>query len=135
MSNILKSIPGIVYKGYESLLTQEVKSEKVPRHVAIIMDGNRRYARKLGQITSYGHARGADVTEMVLEWAGDLGIEYLTIYAFSTENFNRTDEEKTKLFELIRLKFDEISVDERTHRKKIRVNAIGEVDKLPDPVP
>lgn len=134
MSNILRNIPGIVYKGYERLLTQEVKSEKVPRHVAIIMDGNRRYARKLGQITSYGHARGADVTENVMEWACSLGIEYLTIYAFSTENFNRNNDEKDKLFDLIRVKFDEIVVDERTHERKMRVHAIGDIDKLPEPL-
>jgi tritrans,polycis-undecaprenyl-diphosphate synthase [geranylgeranyl-diphosphate specific] len=132
VSNILKSIPGIIYKGYERLLTQEVKSEKVPRHVAIIMDGNRRYARKLGQITSYGHSKGADVTENVMEWACSLGVEYLTIYAFSTENFNRNNDEKDKLFDLIRVKFDEIVVDERTHERKMRVHAIGDIDKLPE---
>lgn len=132
MSSILKNIPGIVYKGYERLLTQEVKSKEVPRHVAIIMDGNRRYARKLGQITSFGHSKGADVTENVMEWACDIGVEYLTIYAFSTENFNRTDDEKDKLFDLIRVKFDEIVVDERTHERKMRVHAIGDIEKLPD---
>ncbi|MEZ5336432.1 MAG: polyprenyl diphosphate synthase, partial [Methanolobus sp.] len=112
--------------------TQEVKSEKVPRHVAIIMDGNRRYARKLGKITSFGHSRGADVTEFVIDWACKLGVEYLTIYAFSTENFNRSDDEKDKLFDLIRVKFDEIVIDERTHERKMRVHAIGEIEKLPE---
>ncbi|SFM83889.1 polyprenyl diphosphate synthase [Methanolobus profundi] len=132
MSLIFRSIPRIVYKGYERLLTQEVQSEKVPRHVAIIMDGNRRYARKLGQMTSYGHRRGADVTESVMEWACEIGVEYLTIYAFSTENFNRSDDEKDKLFDLIKLKFDDIVVDERTHERKMRVHAIGDIDKLPE---
>ena len=132
MPPILESIPRIVYKGYERLLTQEVQSEKVPRHVAIIMDGNRRYARKLGQITSYGHKRGADVTENVMEWACEIGVEYLTIYAFSTENFNRSDDEKDRLFDLIKVKFDDIVVDERTHERKMRVHAIGDMEKLPE---
>ncbi|WP_340820566.1 polyprenyl diphosphate synthase [Methanolobus sp. WCC4] len=134
MSFISGSISRIVYKGYERLLTQEVQSEKVPRHVAIIMDGNRRFARKLGQMTSYGHRRGAEVTENVMEWACEIGVEYLTIYAFSTENFNRGDEEKDKLFDLIKLKFDEIVVDERTHERKMRVHAIGDIEKLPEPL-
>lgn len=132
MSLILRSIPRIVYKGYERLLTQEVQNEDVPRHVAIIMDGNRRYARKLGQISSFGHIRGADVTENVMEWACEIGVEHLTIYAFSTENFNRSDDEKDKLFDLIRIKFDEIVVDERTHERKMRVHAIGDIEKLPE---
>lgn len=132
MSPILRSISRIIYKGYERLLTQEVKSEHVPRHVAIIMDGNRRYARKLSQISSFGHSRGADVTENVMEWACEIGVKHLTIYAFSTENFNRSDDEKDKLFDLIRIKFDEIVVDERTHERKMRVHAIGDIEKLPE---
>lgn len=132
MSPILKSISRIVYKGYERLLTQEVQSDDVPRHVAIIMDGNRRYARKFGQISSFGHGRGADATENVMEWACEIGVEHLTIYAFSTENFSRSDDEKDKLFDLIRIKFDEIVVDERTHERKMRVHAIGDIEKLPE---
>jgi tritrans,polycis-undecaprenyl-diphosphate synthase [geranylgeranyl-diphosphate specific] len=131
VSSILRSIPRVFYKGYERLLTQEVKNEHVPRHVAIIMDGNRRYARKLGHLSSFGHKIGADVTEKVLEWSCELGIEHLTIYAFSTENFNRSDDEKDKLFDLIRVKFDQIGVDERTHERKMRVHAIGDIEKLP----
>ncbi len=129
---ILKTIPQILYNGYESLLTQEVKSSPVPRHVAIIMDGNRRYASKLGQACSFGHGKGAGVTEKVMEWSCELGIEYLTIYAFSTENFNRSFDEKSSLFDLIRVKFDEIVVDERTHHRKMRVHAIGEIERLPE---
>ncbi len=132
MSLILRSIPRIFYKGYESLLTQEVQNADVPRHIAIIMDGNRRYARKLGQMTSFGHSKGADITEKVMEWSCELGIEYLTIYAFSTENFNRSNDEKEKLFDLIRVKFNEIVVDERTHERRMRVHAIGDIEKLPD---
>lgn len=132
VSPIIRSIPQIIYKAYELLLTQEVKSEELPRHVAIIMDGNRRYARKHGQKQYFGHYKGADVTERVLEWGCELGIRYLTVYAFSTENFNRSDEEKDKLFELIKIKFDEITVDERAHNQKVRIHAIGEIEKLPE---
>jgi len=129
---ILKHIPQLIYRGYEHLLTQEVKNAPIPRHVAIIMDGNRRYARKLGQITNFGHRQGASITEKVIEWSCELGIEHLTIYAFSTENFNRSNDEKENLFDLIRVKFDEIGEDERTHERKMRVHAIGDIEKLPD---
>ncbi|AFV23318.1 undecaprenyl diphosphate synthase [Methanolobus psychrophilus R15] len=129
---MLKHIPPWIYKGYEHLLTQEVKNAPIPRHVAIIMDGNRRYARKLGQMASFGHIKGANITEKVIEWSCELGIEHLTIYAFSSENFSRSSDEKNKLFELIGLKFDEIGEDERTHERKMRVHAIGDIDKLPD---
>ena len=129
---ILKHIPPIIYRGYERLLTQEVKSSRIPRHIAIIMDGNRRYAKRLGQMSSFGHKLGANITEKVMEWACDLGIEHLTIYAFSTENFNRSTDEKDRLFDLIRLKFDEIVEDERTHQRKMRVHAIGDIERLPE---
>lgn len=128
----LKRIPQLIYRGYEYLLTQEVKDAPIPRHVAIIMDGNRRYARKFGQISNFGHLRGANMTEKVIEWSCELGIEHLTIYAFSTENFNRSNDEKENLFDLIRVKFDEIGEDERTHERRMRVHAIGDIEKLPE---
>jgi tritrans,polycis-undecaprenyl-diphosphate synthase [geranylgeranyl-diphosphate specific] len=95
------------------------------------MDGNRRYANRIGKLTTYGHVKGASVTEKVIEWCYEVGIKQLTIYAFSTENFNRAEDEKQKLFELIGLKFDELCKDERTHKKKIHIRAIGDIQKLP----
>ncbi|TGC08527.1 polyprenyl diphosphate synthase [Methanolobus halotolerans] len=129
---MLKRIPQLIYRGYEHLLTQEVKNAPIPRHVAIIMDGNRRYARKMGQISDFGHFRGANRTEKVIEWSCELGIKHLTIYAFSTENFNRPSDEKNNLFDLIRVKFNEIGEDERTHKRRMRVHAIGDIEKLPE---
>ncbi|WP_406658088.1 polyprenyl diphosphate synthase [Methanolobus sp. ZRKC2] len=128
----MKRIPQLIYRGYEHLLTQEVKNAPIPRHVAIIMDGNRRYARKFGQINVFGHVKGADMTEKVIEWSCELGIDHLTIYAFSTENFNRPNDEKANLFELIKVRFDEIGEDERTHERRMRVHAIGDIEKLPE---
>ncbi|MCE8424029.1 MAG: di-trans,poly-cis-decaprenylcistransferase [Candidatus Methanoperedens sp.] len=130
LSDIL-SLSGILYGGYEALLANEIKDKPVPSHVAIIMDGNRRFARKRGLAQYYGHFKGADTTEKVLDWSFDLGIKQLTIYAFSTENFDRNDVEKNKLFELIGIKFDKICVDERTHRRRMRVRVLGNIDLLP----
>lgn len=125
------SLAGILYGGYEALLANEIRDKPVPSHVAIIMDGNRRFAKKHGLAQYYGHFRGADTTENVLDWSFDLGIKQLTVYAFSTENFGRSDEEKKQLFELIGIKFDKICSDERTHRRRMRVRILGNIDNLP----
>lgn len=120
-----------LYGSYEALLSNEIKDKPVPSHVAIIMDGNRRFARKRGLAKYYGHFMGADTTEKVLDWSFDLGIKQLTVYAFSTENFARSPEEKDRLFELIGIKFDEICTDERTHTRRMRVRVVGNIDLLP----
>ncbi len=120
-----------MYSGYEALLANEIKDKPVPAHVAIIMDGNRRFAKRRGLSQYYGHFKGADITEKVLDWSFDLGIKQLTVYAFSTENFDRDDVEKNKLFELIGIKFDKICIDERTHKRRMRVRVLGNIDLLP----
>lgn len=113
------------------MLANEIKDKPVPAHVAIIMDGNRRFARRHGLAQYYGHFKGADTTEKVLDWSFDLGIKQLTVYAFSTENFERNDAEKDRLFELIGIKFDKICADERTHQRRMRVRVLGNIEMLP----
>ena len=125
------NLKGILYGGYEELLASEIRGKPIPSHVAIIMDGNRRFARKHGLSQYYGHLKGADSTEKVLDWSFDLGIKQLTVYAFSTENFDRDEGEKNSIFDLIGLKFDKICSDERTHRRRMRVRVIGNIDILP----
>ena len=125
------SLSGLLYCGYEALLANEIKDKPVPAHVAIIMDGNRRFARRRGLEQYYGHFKGADTTEKVLDWSFDLGIKQLTVYAFSTENFDRDDVEKNRLFELIGIKFDKLCKDERTHKRRMRVRVLGNIDLLP----
>ncbi len=125
------SLSGLLYGSYEALLASEIKDNPVPSHVAIIMDGNRRFAKKHGFDHYYGHFRGADTTEKVLDWCFDLGIKQLTVYAFSTENFVRSELEKKRLFELIGIKFDKICNDERTHRRRMRVRVLGTIENLP----
>lgn len=122
----------LLYGSYERLLINEIEEKPVPSHIAIIMDGNRRFAQKYGIASYYGHSKGADMTEKVLDWSFDLGIRQLTVYAFSTENFTRQEEEKDQLFGLIGLKLDEICADERTHSRRMRVRVIGDLDRLPN---
>ena len=102
-----------------------------PTHVAIIQDGNRRYARTAGRPVPEGHRAGARTTERVLEWCREIGIEELTVYAFSTENFNRPAEELEHLFDLLVEKLYEFADAEDIHEKHVRINAIGELDRLP----
>jgi tritrans,polycis-undecaprenyl-diphosphate synthase [geranylgeranyl-diphosphate specific] len=103
----------------------------IPRHIAIIMDGNRRYARALGINTMDGHRAGAEKTEEILNWARELGIRYITLYTFSTENFSRDDEEVGHLFSLFKEKFLHVITDERVHKYRIRVQMVGDRSLLP----
>ena len=103
----------------------------VPRHIAIIQDGNRRYARAIGINTSDGHRAGAEKTEEMLDWAHDLGIRHITLYTVSTENFSRDDEEVGQLFALFKEKFIRILTDERVYKYRIRVQMVGDRALLP----
>ena len=126
-----KTFDTVLYSGYEYLLTKEIKEFRVPEHIAIIMDGNRRYAKKLGMTVWQGHNLGANTTENVLDWCYELGVKQITVYAFSTENQNRSDQEKQKLFELIGIKLEKLMQDERTHERSMRVRILGNIDLLP----
>ena len=125
---------GRAYTAYEKRLKEEIAARKLPEHVAIIMDGNRRYARKLGLSTDEGYDYGAGITERVIEWCFEYGVKQLTLYAFSIENFSRTEDELEKLFELMCTEFDKICVDERFHKNEVRVRVIGNTSLLPDSV-
>ncbi|WP_048075565.1 polyprenyl diphosphate synthase [Haloquadratum walsbyi] len=125
-------VRGVIQRAYERALRRQITEG--PTHVAIIQDGNRRYARKQGDDPHKGHHEGAQTTERVLEWCEDLGIEELTLYAFSTENFNRSDAELQPLFDLIESKLYEFADAERTHENCVRIGAIGDVERLPQRV-
>ncbi len=119
-------------RAYERLLRRELDGG--PDHVAIIQDGNRRYAREQGDDATHGHRAGAETTERVLEWCQDLGVEALTLYAFSTENFQRPPDEREHLYDLFCEKLGEIVETEQIHQNRVAIRAIGEVDRLPDRV-
>ena len=123
-------IRSLIEPFYEYFITRQC--QHIPTHIAIIQDGNRRFARKKGLATSYGHRVGADRTEEVLEWAQELGIRYITLYIFSTENFNRTDNEVSDLFDLFKEKLTHIIDDERIHKYGIRIQMIGDRELLPE---
>ncbi|WP_222916905.1 polyprenyl diphosphate synthase [Natrinema sp. SYSU A 869] len=117
---------------YERLLSREVSG--APTHVAVIQDGNRRYARSQGGDAHEGHRAGAETTERVLEWCQDIGVEELTLYTFSTENFERPAEENEALFDLLCEKLREFAEADRVHENEVCIRAIGETELLPDRV-
>lgn len=121
----------VFYKRYEHRLQKKILNSEIPGHIAVIMDGNRRYAGQLGKARSFGHAMGAEVTERVIEWCYELGVKQLTLYAFSTENFQRSEEEVDGLFNLINEKFKKLYSDSRTYEKQTQVRVIGDRSKLP----
>lgn len=109
--------------------TGESSPERIiPAHVAIIMDGNGRWAKKRGMPRTFGHTQGARVAETILEDAADLGIRYLTLYAFSTENWSRPEAEVSALMNLLR-KYMRTSL-ERCNRNNVRVRVIGDKSML-----
>ncbi len=124
------------YKLYEKWLWQQIKGGVRPEHVAIILDGNRRWAN--GQDSNplllqdkWGHRKGADTVEQLLDWTHMLGVKYVTLYTFSTENFARHSDEVEKIMQIAEERFRKLLKDERIHRDKVHVKVIGRVNLLP----
>ncbi|MBN1156692.1 di-trans,poly-cis-decaprenylcistransferase [Candidatus Woesearchaeota archaeon] len=105
-----------------------------PKHVAIILDGNRRYAKKHFINPAKGHQKGGKNVERLLEWASELGIRELTLYIFSIENFNRTKKEFNYLMGLFREQFKRLYNDPRIDRERVKVNFIGKTELFPKDV-
>ncbi len=127
-------IADTAYKQYEKRLLKEVVQSPPPKHVAIIMDGNRRFARELGLIVSDGHKEGRNKLEEILNWCVEVDIKILTVYAFSSENLSRNKDEIDELMKLFEESFYKVAEDERVHRHQIRIRALGMIDILPDSV-
>ena len=108
---------------------KQIDIENVPRHVAIIMDGNGRWAKKRGLLRIFGHERGAKAVRETIEAAGESGVTHLTLYAFSTENWNRPKSEVTKLMNLL---VSSLKKEFKTlHKNEIKLCAIGNLEELP----
>lgn len=110
----------------------DVSKLKIPNHVAIILDGNGRWAKKRFMPRNYGHLQGAKAVEQICEDADSLGIKYLTVYAFSTENWNRPEDEVEALMKLLRNYLS--NCIERANKNNMRVRVIGEKSRLSDDI-
>jgi len=114
------------------LLKDQLIQDRMPSHVAIIMDGNGRWAKKRGNSRMFGHKHGVTAVREVTETAAELGIDYLTLYAFSTENWSRP---KTEVDALMGLLVTTISSETKTLMKNnVRLQAIGCTESLPSGV-
>lgn len=109
---------------------QLTNADALPRHVAIVMDGNRRWARQHGLSEAEGHSAGVDAIRPIVEHAADRGVEALSIYAFSRENWARSDEEVETLFALLEAAIRRETPD--LVRQGVRVNILGRLHELPD---
>lgn len=108
---------------------EQILQDRIPRHIAIIMDGNGRWAKRQGMARMFGHRQGVETVHRITEAAAELGIEYLTLYAFSTENWNRPKEEVDALMALL---VDTIAKETPTLMKNnIRLQTIGDISRLP----
>ncbi len=108
----------------------EHNKENMPRHIAIIMDGNRRWARAQGKGASYGHKKGAKTLEKIVRYANKIGLEYITVYAFSTENWKRAEDEVKALMMLLQNYLDDYA--KRADTENIRVKILGDITALSD---
>ena len=106
----------------------EINKEHMPKHIAIIMDGNRRWARARGKAASYGHKEGAKTLEKIVRYANKIGLGYITVYAFSTENWKRAEEEVSALMLLLQTYLDDYS--KRADTENIRVKVLGDITAL-----
>jgi undecaprenyl diphosphate synthase len=111
-------------------LLNKIKLDKCPKHIAIIMDGNGRWAKQHGEVRLFGHSSGVEAVREVLKGCVDLGVKHLTLYAFSTENWNRPKEEVDGLMNLM----VETIANEVTelNSNSVRLRSIGDESKLPE---
>ena len=107
-----------------------MEKENMPKHIAIIMDGNRRWAKKKGLDPKLGHKEGAKTLEKIVRYANKIGLGYITVYAFSTENWKRTSDEVGALMLLLQNYLDEYS--KRADTENIKVKVLGDISALPE---
>ncbi|OKL53895.1 isoprenyl transferase [Bowdeniella nasicola] len=121
------ALSSVLYPLYEHRLAREIDAARVPRHIGVILDGNRRWARALGTPASHGHQKGADKISDLLAWSADLGVEVVTLWMLSTDNLARSEAELTELLTIICAAVDKIADDGRW-----RLRVAGALDLLPE---
>jgi tritrans,polycis-undecaprenyl-diphosphate synthase [geranylgeranyl-diphosphate specific] len=119
------------YKLYERWLWYQIKNGEKLEHIAIILDGNRRWASGNDLNPWLGHKKGAETVEQLLEWCDKLNVKIVTLYTFSTENFRRSPQEVEEIMRIAEEKFRKLLTNERIHRNKVHVKVIGRVNLLP----
>ena len=120
-------VRGLLYGAYERRLATALPADRLPKHVGVILDGNRRWARAAGIGLASGHRRGADKIDEFLGWCAELRIDVVTLWLLSTDNLERPDAELAPLLHII-----EDAVRELAASRRWRINPVGALDLLPD---
>ena len=124
-----------LYRLYEARLQRELAGRPMPRHVGIILDGNRRHARRSGLTEPREiYERGAGKLDEVLDWCAGLGIGAVTLWVFSTDNMNRPQAEVSGILAAVEGKLRLLAQDPRIHLRRVRVRAVGKINLLPPAV-
>jgi short-chain Z-isoprenyl diphosphate synthase len=118
----------VVYGAYERQVLRNLPKESLPRHVAVMLDGNRRWAKARGEGTATGHQAGADKIEELLEWCREAGVQYVTLWLLSTDNLKRAEDELAPLLKII-----ETAVSDLADTGNWRLKIVGALDLLPAP--
>jgi tritrans,polycis-undecaprenyl-diphosphate synthase [geranylgeranyl-diphosphate specific] len=131
---VLKKVLSVIgaYKLYEKWLWYQVKNGERLEHIAIILDGNRRWANENELNPWLGHKKGAETVEQLLDWCEELNVKFITLYTFSTENFRRKPDEIDEIMKITEEKFRKLITDERIHKNKVHVKVIGRTNLLPE---
>lgn len=111
-------------------MNKQLDMTRIPEHIAIIMDGNGRWAQQRGKERSYGHQAGVEAVKRITSESAKLGVKYLTLYTFSTENWNRPADEVTALMGLILTSLE----DELFMKNNVRFRVIGDISRMPESV-
>ncbi|RDJ32468.1 MAG: di-trans,poly-cis-decaprenylcistransferase [Crenarchaeota archaeon] len=119
---------------YSKKLEKEIRNGDIPNHVALILDGNRRWAKRNLNLPKSGHWKGADAVENLLDWCEEFDIKIITLYALSAENLQREDEELEYLYDLIKNRLEKLYRDPRIHKNKMRVIGMGRIELLPESI-
>ena len=122
------------YRFYERKLESQIKKDSLPNHVAIILDGNRRWAKYNFFASKGAHAMGADKAEQLLTWIYDLRIKITTLYVLSIENLDRDKKELDDIYGLLASKLEKLYNDSRIHEREMKIKAIGNIDALPQSI-
>lgn len=119
--------PGFVYALYERRLRRQMSSDQLPKHIAVMLDGNRRWAREVGESAAYGHRKGALKISELLDWCDEVGIQIVTLWLLSTDNLKRDHDE---LIELVGIIAD--TVDSLAETGQWSLHMVGNLDMLPE---
>lgn len=121
-----RALSALAYRAYEKHLAGQLSADAIPRHIGVMVDGNRRWAKLRGADTAHGHQAGADNIENLLAWSDEVGVEVVTLWLLSTDNLNRPARELTPLLRII-----ETTVSALADARRWRINPVGALDLLP----